>query len=278
MNTFEKSITVICACKNRNPALNISLRSWLNFDQISEIIIVDWSSDESLEYLTKWDKRIKIVSVPNQKYFNQPQPLNLAAVLSTSKYILKMDCDYILNPYFSFFENENYFIDDQSFVCGQNTIDRGFDPYYKYLFGFLYLSKDNFMKVNGFSEKFRKWYASEDQDIMVRLENYGLRNRGIDYDHNIIHIPHPDNKRTENFEASDSEKHHRDEIKEVLKNNGFGNQELEWQTDFCLAQTHINMNHEWISNMGKNYIYADPMTEWKVEEVYPQFYIAKEHE
>ena len=38
------------------------------------------------------------------------------------------------------------------------------------------------------------------------------------------------------------------------------------------------MNHEWISNMGKNYIYADPMTEWKVEEVHPQFYIAKEHE
>ena len=43
MNIFKKSITVICACKNRNLALNISLRSWLNFDQISEIIIVDWS-------------------------------------------------------------------------------------------------------------------------------------------------------------------------------------------------------------------------------------------
>lgn len=278
-DVFDKySITIICSCKNRSDALHISLRSWLNFNKISEVIIVDWSSDKSLEYLTSWDSRIKVISVPNQKFFNQPQPLNLAASLATSKYILKLDCDYILNPYFKFFENSEYVIDDNSFVCGQNTIDKGFDPYYKYLFGFLYVSKSNFMKVNGFSEKFCKWYASEDQDIMIRLENLGLKKRGLDYDHNVIHIPHSDKKRTENFEATVTEKEYEDDIKERMKHRGFSGQELEWQTDFSLAQMHVNVNQGWLSKMKEDYICADPMTKWEVEEINPQYFIAKKYE
>jgi hypothetical protein len=275
---YETSITVICACKNRDPALKVSLRSWLNFDQISEIIIVDWSSDNSLEYLTSWDKRIKVVSVPNQNYFNQPQPLNLATKLAESKYILKLDCDYILNPYFKFFENKEYLIDDQSFVCGQNTVDRGFDPYYKYLFGFLYVSKSNFMKINGFSERFCKWYASEDQDIMMRLENLGLKKRGMDYDHNVIHIPHSDKKRTENFEATVIEKEYEDDIRERMKHRGFDGEELQWQTEFSLAQMHVNANQGWLSQMGNDYVCTDPMTEWDIERINSQYYIAKKHE
>ena len=66
------NVSLICACKNRNAPLKISLSSWLLFKEITEIIIVDWSSDESLRELTDWDERIKVINVPNQTYFNQP--------------------------------------------------------------------------------------------------------------------------------------------------------------------------------------------------------------
>jgi hypothetical protein len=47
------TISLICACKNRNEPLQISLSSWLLKKEITEIIIVDWSSDEPLASLTK---------------------------------------------------------------------------------------------------------------------------------------------------------------------------------------------------------------------------------
>ena len=132
------NVSLICACKNRNAPLKISLSSWLLFKEITEIIIVDWSSDESLRELTDWDERIKVINVPNQTYFNQPQPLNLAANVATGDYILKVDTDYILNPYFNFFEH--YKIDNESFLCGQNDYEQveiNSSPYFKYLRGLL---------------------------------------------------------------------------------------------------------------------------------------------
>ena len=104
------NVSVICACKNRIKPLTIALHSWLLCDEIKEIIIVDWSSDESISYLTKIDSKIKVISVPDKEYFNQPQPLNLAASITTGDYILKFDSDHVINPYWSFFST--YSIDD----------------------------------------------------------------------------------------------------------------------------------------------------------------------
>lgn len=96
------TISLICACKNRNEPLQIALSSWLLRPEITEIIVVDWSSDVPLASLTKLDSRIKVITVQDQKYFNQPQPLNLAASIATGDYILKVDCDYVFNPYHNF--------------------------------------------------------------------------------------------------------------------------------------------------------------------------------
>jgi len=35
------SVSLICACKNRIESLKISLSSWLLFEEITEIVIVD---------------------------------------------------------------------------------------------------------------------------------------------------------------------------------------------------------------------------------------------
>ena len=115
-NQKTGNVSIICACKNRYDALKISLNSWVMFDEVKEIIIVDWSSDKSIENLLNLDDRIKIIRVNDKKYFNLSQPLNLAASLTTGEYILKLDCDYIINPYYNFFEN--YKVNDNSFVTG----------------------------------------------------------------------------------------------------------------------------------------------------------------
>jgi glycosyltransferase involved in cell wall biosynthesis len=110
------TISIISACKNRGKALSISIASWIQFDEIEEIIVTDWNSDEPIDHLTRLDSRIKVITVPNEKYFNQPQPLNLAASLVKSEYILKLDSDTVMNPYFNFFDNHT--IDNQSFLTG----------------------------------------------------------------------------------------------------------------------------------------------------------------
>ena len=101
-NDKVPTVSIITACKNRIDSLKVSLSSWLTFDEIKEVIIVDWNSDEPINHLTQIDPRVKVIRVDDKKYFNQPQPLNLAASLATGDYIMKMDSDHVINPYFNF--------------------------------------------------------------------------------------------------------------------------------------------------------------------------------
>jgi hypothetical protein len=60
-----KKISLVTACKDRNDCLQAVLPSWLQRKEISEIIIVDWTSDDKLKDLTQTDDRIKVVRVQN---------------------------------------------------------------------------------------------------------------------------------------------------------------------------------------------------------------------
>jgi len=263
-----EDISLICACKNRKDALRVSLGSWIAFKNIKEIIIVDWSSDDSIRDLAKMDNRIKIIEVKNKKYFNQPQPLNLAASIATGEYILKVDCDYIINPYYSFFDNINYYVDDKSFLCGNHVdgIDKVYttSPYFDYLKGFLLLLRKHFVKSGGFNENITKCYAFEDNELYTRLQLLGLTRKNIYYDFNLIHIPHPDKKRTENFEGFST----REKI--LSENPNISEQQI----DYMLAQQHIQYN---ISQVGeiKDY-YVAPKTKWNIQKNFENLYIASE--
>jgi len=294
------SVSIICACKNRNAPLKIALSSWVSFSQISEIIIVDWSSDESLNDLTNLDPRIKIISVPNQEYFNQPEPLNLALSLTTGDYILKLDSDHVINPYYNFFENYN--IDKNSFVsgqpCGKNyefynqeknayVIDHtqmSFEdirqyftysiPYYKHLYGLLYTAKENLIKIGGYNENLGEYYAFEDDDIYRRLELFGLNHIRINYDHTFFHIPHPDKKRLENFKAyhKDSELNH--QVYWGVQSQGYCGDELEWQTDYAITQAHIKKNKKLHLTEDKNY-YFQSKIKWDLTQINEHLYVAE---
>jgi hypothetical protein len=268
-NNYDK-ISIICACKNRYEPLKISLISWLNFNEVGEIIIVDWNSSRSISDLTYLDRRIKIVHVSNEEYFNQPQPLNLAAKLVTKDVLLKLDTDYILNPYFNFFKR--YTISETNFVYGPYSIeDKTIEsnPYFKYLRGLLYIKTKFFNAVGGYNENIGKYYAWEDDELVSRLHMYGLNSHSIEYDHNVFHIPHPDKKRFENFEGDEKCEN------EITTNMSkyFSGDELKYQSEYVISQHHILKNME---NFSKpDHYFIEPKVNWKITQKNEQNYFAE---
>ena len=286
------TISLICACKNRNEPLQIALSSWLLRPEITEIIIVDWSSNTALASLTKLDSRIKVITVLDQKYFNAPQPLNLAASIATGDYILKVDCDYIINPYHNLFGN--YQIDENSFVSGNfnvNTyeyfngeayvIDKdkmslgditeylnSYSPIFLYLRGLLFVSRQNFMEVGGYNEKLGKYYAYEDDEMIHRLRILGLKEKKLNFDYSVLHIPHSDKIRIENYEGYDT--HQLEKIKNTLW--GEDENSKKFNAEYLLKEYHIKKSIELVSITDK--YYAPPLTKWNIQRMDGQNYYA----
>jgi len=233
------NISLITACKDRNKCLESVLPSWLQHKEIDEIVIVDWSSKESLDHLTKVDSRIKIVKVFNEKYYIPSQANNLAAHFASGKYILRMDTDYFLNPYYNFFEN--YKITDIDFVSGdpENPIERDNNPYFKYLFGLLFISKDAFNKVGGYNEVIGKYYSHEDYDIFARLVRAGFNQIKLKNNLSVIHIPHSDKKRYEYFEGG----------------------QTEYYNETNTVEAHIGLNFK---KFKSGHFYVEPLNTWEI--------------
>lgn len=245
-----KNVSLVVACKNRNNCLQTVLPSWLIYDEIKEIIIVDWSSDTPLKDIVNIDERIKVIRVDNEQYYKPSQANNLGCSFATQEYILRIDTDYFLNTYYNFFEN--YKIDKDSFVSGEpeNHNERVDNPYYKYLFGLLYISADNFNRVNGYNEDIGYYYSYEDGDIFDRLKLLGLKQIKLQNNHSVIHIPHPDKRRYEYFEGG-----------QAINNN-----------DEITVNTHISINQQSYQK-PKNY-YASPKVNWDIKQIKDNYFIA----
>jgi len=199
------SVSIITACKNRRRALFVSLASWIQLDQVSEIIVTDWNSDQPIDDLTRLSKKIKVIRVNNEPYFNQPQPLNLAASLVKTEYIMKLDCDHVLNPYFNFFEMND--VKDDYFISGCNSVDQNsMDAYFLYpIWGLLYVKTEAFKHIGGYNENMGKYYAVEDDELSMRLMSYGLKPKFMDVQKfSVLHLPHTDKDRVQNFESFES--------------------------------------------------------------------------
>lgn len=197
----KETIGVVTTCMNRPRMLNVSLISWLNFKEISEIIIVDWSSDINLKWMEQYDKRIKVIRVDDQQHFNIGKAFNLGFKTATADKILKMDVDYILNPYFNLFQSEIKLTKD-TFITGnwEDEVKDNKMGFMVYLNGFIYIHKENFEKC-----EYAGWdnYGWDDDDLYSCLENNNLtRVKLYDKADNlyIYHNPHDDNVRRENYE------------------------------------------------------------------------------
>lgn len=202
------SLTV--GVKNRYEQLLVSLMSWTLQKSIKEILIIDWdSNDMNYDSLYKLDDRIRIIKIENQPHYNHSQVLNTCIKYAKNDHILKMDVDYMLNPYIKI--NQWLDIDwDTQFMAGswnQNSLDNKMG-FVEHLNGFMCIHKKHLNKIGGYNENF-VGYGWEDCELYIRLQKeLGLTKIIPPLSSNFVpiyHNPHMDAIRTKYQTIKDRE-------------------------------------------------------------------------
>ena len=114
---ISTGISVFTACMNRESNLLISLKTWLQFDEIDEIIIVDWSSNNPL---TLDHPKVKLIRVGGEEVWHLSRAYNLSCQFTSKNKICKLDSDYILKK--GFFDKHT--IEPQVFYTGNYRLAR----------------------------------------------------------------------------------------------------------------------------------------------------------
>ena len=214
--------SIVCTCMNRASILNITLASWLQAD-IDEIVVVDWSSSPALT-LNTTDPRVKIHRVTCKPFFNLGAAYNLAISLATGEEIIKMDVDYMFNPYDDYFDT--YTLKPGNYITGDHEIGTLKDAhgFLRMLNGFAHFWKSDFDDVGGYNENLIG-YGYDDEDLYNRMTQYGLKRVKLSHDHcHVFHVPHDDSYRTSNYK----------------------NKNINWTTrrNFCITNQHIQHKHQ----------------------------------
>lgn len=171
---IENGISVITCCMNRNHNLKVAVKNWIQFHEIDEFIVVDWSSDSlvSTSLSSLKDPRIKIFRVTNEKHWILSYAFNLAARLSSKNKILKLDSDVLLKQdFFSkhFLKKDTYFAGNWQKSFGKSGLS-----------GILFINRTNFFGVNGYNEYIRT-YGWDDIDLYDRLRRkLNLKRKDVD--------------------------------------------------------------------------------------------------
>lgn len=194
--SMDNSVSVVCAIMNREDMLKTSLFSWLKYKEIGEIVIVDWSSNKDLSWVLNVDDRIKYIRVQGEEYFNISQAYNLGIDHATKDFVLKMDVDYVLNPYYNFFQINP--IMRGCFYAG-NGEGKWDNPIFAFLNGLNYAKREDLKEIQGYNENFQG-YGYDDEELCKTLQSKGLSRLNIQHDYSIIHMPHPPSFRTSNYE------------------------------------------------------------------------------
>ena len=212
---IDNGISLITTVCNREASLRRVLASWLGIINVSQIVIVDWSSTTSSEEYVRslQSKKILYIYVENQRFFNIAQAKNLASQFSKYNSLLFLDADILLKDSF-FLEHR---VGEGCFYAGNWRIARSENE--MHLNGQLYIQRSDFFEVNGYDERFNS-YGWDDSDLYHRLEinkfilryaKYlsfqifwkvplmgGLKRLNINPEC-LEHIPHEDQDRTINY-------------------------------------------------------------------------------
>lgn len=194
---MDYEISLVVPVMNRSERVIPCLRTWVVIPEITEIIIVDWSSripikgDPELGEITN-NPKTKVIRVEGEEYFiSMSFSVNVGISQSTKPNIIKCDIDYQLidSSLISYLICEKK---DDNFLCGL----------YKYstsLHGFAYFSRRQSDAVSGYNEIIRGW-GWDDEDFYRRLEGANYSRVEIkNIDDYIFHMPHDDILRTINY-------------------------------------------------------------------------------
>lgn len=192
-------ISAVVPVMNRSERILPCLSTWIDHDEINEVVIVDWSStipvynDPSLEGLIK-NKKIKVIRINDEAYFvSMSHSLNVGIIHASGDHILKIDIDYQLkNQELLKVLERNQF--NKHFFCGTIPNKENYDFH-----GFCFFEKRYFTEINGYNENCRGW-GFDDEDFYRRMEKTGLERVVVMNINNFIyHIPHGDDLRVANY-------------------------------------------------------------------------------
>ena len=201
--TTTTRVSVIVGCKNRTEYLKRTLLTWLTHIEITQIIVVDWDSDQSVHKqlfedlcLKNFPKFLQCVEVHRVEKKNKttrlpwqlPSCMNFALQFVKEKQLLKLDCDYLLHP--KFFQVHK--LEHNSFFAGNYVVARSENE--NHLNGAFYGYTADILKVGGYNG-YIKTYGYDDTDLYERLKTSGMERKNLNFDH-IEHIPHENTKRT----------------------------------------------------------------------------------
>ena len=196
-------VSIVCAVMNRALPLRVALTSWRLQRDVTEIVIVDWNSDIPLAPLAQEDDRIQVIRVDHEPRFHLAAALNLAADCASRPVLLKLDADYVLNPYYRFCASHPP--PEQGFFTG-HWRHRG--PFTQYLNGLVCVRSEDWRRVHGYNEHL-EGYGWEDDDFYRRLEATGLKRLILPPEPaTAFHIPHEQGERARHYAEQDLQRAH----------------------------------------------------------------------
>jgi hypothetical protein len=163
--------SLVTTCMNRESHLRQTLPRWLELPGLGEVVIVDWSTRESLADLVELDPRIRLCRVEDETRWMLAYAVNLGVSLTTREHIIKCDADCIPSSRIT-----AYSPSANAFHAGHW---RSGAPLGKACVnGQCVFTRSAFEKVNGYSELFRV-YGRDDEDFYDRLAAAGCARKEI---------------------------------------------------------------------------------------------------
>ncbi len=175
---------------NRHNNLRVAVKSWYQFKQITEIIVLDYGSTPALKARFFTDPRVQLWRVEADAW-HLSRAYNIAASLASGEVLLKLDCDYLLRHTF-FKQNE---LQPGAFIHGNKISDE--------LNGFLMVAAEDFWRVRGYNEEIVT-YGYDDDDIKNRLIAAGVKLAALPVGA-VTHMPHSDELRVAHQPGTDPE-------------------------------------------------------------------------
>jgi hypothetical protein len=214
MKAEKPNVSIVAACKDRPDTLPEAAESWVRVRGVSEIVLVDWSSERPLRSVLSQnvvkDRRLFIATAPMQSSWVLTRAYNIALRLSRSDAVLKVDCDTVLEPEFleahplesgSFYSGDWRVLMQSVAYMNDGSPEGGYSEKRAshvadnqvHVNGILYAARNDLLLVGGYDERVVT-YGWDDSDISSRLARTA---ENLRFNYSLArHVPHDDKLRT----------------------------------------------------------------------------------
>ncbi len=176
-----------------------------------EFVVLNYNSSDDLhEWITTDPEMVKHIEsglvrygkTTDPEFFYMSHAKNMVHRMATGDVVCNLDADNFLGEGFAEFLQRN-FLDDLDIVINpSHRVSKYFPPDDRGFFGRVAISRDNFLKLNGYDESFSGW-GGEDEDFMQRAKGLGLKHKRIDDIKYLSIIRHTNEERIVNMVSGD---------------------------------------------------------------------------